>query len=297
MPRPEPRDPTFCFGAWLQQEAIHPPIVTETGKQEKRLAQTSTRALMHTEVCASLNEVVAAFGFTSPCRQLLDKVRVRGDRAAALDMIAEALSEQVGCTYLAQAGRLKDLIPPSTSAIDFLNLYTAALINAAKTYFALGRVAWELVVEQGGELEAAGRELVLNNRHSARQLSQLSQPVFNLFLNLNGDNIPGGTRAYRFPSSNFMITRSKGSIYLLPSAPFLDGLVAAANAPDTVLRSHNRIGQLVTERFRQAYNSVAEGCPAFKRGPASSHTQGRPGVAERLLDSLDEVILKTLFGS
>ncbi len=293
----ELRDPHFCFGTWLQQEAIHPPTITETGKQQKRLAQASTQALMHSEVCASLNEVMATFDSSSPFRRLLAEVRVGRDRAAALDTMAEALSEQVGGAYLVQSSRFKRLSPPSTSAIGFLNLYTAALINAAKTYIALARVASELMVEQGDKLEVACRELVLNNRHSARQLSYLPQPVFNLFLNLNGNNIPGGTRAYRFPSGNFVITLSKGSIYLLPSARFLEDLVAAANAPDTLLHSQDRIGQLVTERFRDAYNAVAEGCPAFKRGQASCKTQGRRGVAEGLLDSLDGAILKLLFGS
>jgi hypothetical protein len=293
----EPRDLAFRFGTWLQQEAIHPPNVTEIGKQQKRLAQNSTRALMHTEVCASLNDVVGAFGSSSRFRQVLEEVRVGGVRDAALDTMAEALSNQVGDTYLAQASRLKGLPPPSTQAIDFLNLYTAALINAAKTYIALGRVACKLLVEKGEKREEAGRELVLNNRHIARQLSHLPQPVFNLFLNLNGDNIPGKAKAYRFPTGNFVITHSQGSMFLLPSASFLDDLVAAANSPETSVCSYDRFGRIVTERFRHAYNAWAEGCPAFKRGPVSSQTQGRPGVAEALLDSLDEVILETLFGS
>lgn len=289
----DPSDPWFRFVRTLLVEKIHRPTVTSGGRNRRALAQSATRAVMHTEVCSSLNDVVYTFGSSPAYRRILDSSHSDRDRLLSLDALASSISERLIAIYTVQAGVLDRLAEGRPRASDFLNLYTAALINAVRTFVALGRVACEKIAESGiapgKEREAEGGDLIFHNRHVAGELSRFSQPLFNLFLNMNGC-IPGQPEPYQFPSSNYACARLGTSHYLLPTRAFLESFAEAANSTSTVVENYDRAGLLEKERFRHAYDAEARGCPAFKWGLTSTGAPGRPGVGQSLLDSMDQMI-------
>lgn len=296
----DPRDPWFGFARALLKEQIHRPAVTSAGTNRRVLAQSATRALTHTEVSCNLNNVGYTFGSSDAYRRILDGSRGDRDRLPLLDALASSGSERLMTIYAVQLACFDRLPERRPHATDFLNLYTAAVINAVRKYVALGGVACEKIVERenalGKQCESEGGDLVFNNRHVAGQLSRFPQPFFNLFLNMNGC-IPGQPEPYRSQSSNYVCEKLGTSHYLLPTRAFLESLAEGENSTGTLVENHNRAGLLERDRFRHAYDTEATGCPAFKREHASTGTAARPGVGPSLLDSMDRMICEIVLSN
>src|SRR4051812_48536076 len=96
-------DPWFRFARTLLVEKIHRPTVTSAGWNRRALAQSATRALMHTEVCSSLNDVVYTFASSPAYRRILDSSRGDRDRLLSLDAVASSISERLMAIYVTQA--------------------------------------------------------------------------------------------------------------------------------------------------------------------------------------------------
>lgn len=278
--------------------SIGPPNADGRGRTERTRTQLLTRHLMQTEACRSLNSIVLHYKATPEHKSALYSRKSNAELYIILEGIELDICAKLRHQYIKQFRALSAIehYPPEVN--DFLNLYTAALMNAVKTYASLTRLAISKLDERNIPVpeifSSNGIALLRNNQHLAHELSRLPLPVFNLFLNNNGGNIPVGTQPYRFDKRNFMIAELSGSYYLLPTEEHLKIFARIANSPETIIQKYGRSGEIEVENFRASYSASAMGCPAFKRAVDHGLDSELPTVGLSFISNMNRIFCESL---